>query len=163
MYGVEFSGTLPFSKFTESLDGFGLIGNFSITESNIQPDPNNAASPIPGLSKYVGNATLYFEKAGFQARASLSYRSEFLGEVAGFGNARTFRTVDPEMLIDAQIGYEFQPGSKFAGLSLLLQGQNLSDEPFVTYQSGDTSQVIDYQRFGRRFLFGIGYKFGMNK
>ena len=84
-------------------------------------------------------------------------------QFAGFGNARTFRTVDPEMLIDAQIGYEFQPGSKFAGLSLLLQGQNLSDEPFVTYQSGDTSQVIDYQRFGRRFLFGIGYKFGMNK
>ncbi len=163
MYGVEFSGTLPFNKFTDALEGFGLIGNFSITESNIQPDPNNASSPIPGLSKYVGNATLYFEKQGFQARVSLSYRSEFLGEVAGFGNARTFRTVDPETLVDAQIGYEFQPGSKFAGLSILLQGQNLSNEPFVTYQSGDTTQVIDNQNFGRRFLFGIGYKFGMNK
>ena len=66
-------------------------------------------------------------------------------------------------LVDAQIGYEFQSGSKFAGLSILLQGQNLSNEPFVTYQAGDTTQVIDNQNFGRRFLFGIGYKFGMNK
>lgn len=162
MYGVEFSGTLPFNVFTPSLDGFGLLGNFSITESNIQPDPNNPASPIPGLSEYVGNATFYYEKSGFQARVSVSYRSSFLGEVAGFGNGRTFRTVDPETLVDAQIGYEFQKGSRFAGLSLLLQGQNLSNEPFVTYQAGDTSQVIDNQNFGRRFLLGVGYKFGVN-
>ncbi|MGL4543208.1 MAG: TonB-dependent receptor, partial [Polymorphobacter sp.] len=163
LYGVEFSGTLPFNVMSEKLDGFGLIGNFSITESNIQPNPNNPASPIPGLSEYVGNATFYFEKSGFQARVSVSYRSEFLGEVAGFGNGRTFRTVDPETLVDAQIGYEFQPGSQFAGLSVLLQGQNLNNEPFVTYQGGDTQQVIDNQNFGRRFLLGVGYKFGMNK
>ena len=50
------------------------------------------------------------------------------------------------------------------GLALLagcaaLQGQNLTNEPFVTTNPGDVRQVIDYQTYGRRFLAGFSYKF----
>ena len=47
------------------------------------------------------------------------------------------------------------------GLSVYLQGLNLTNEPFVTTESrADHLQVIDYQRYGRRWMLGATYKFG---
>ena len=46
------------------------------------------------------------------------------------------------------------------GLSLYLQAQNLTNEPFVTFNPGHRDQVIDYQRYGRRWQLGATYKFG---
>jgi len=68
------------------------------------------------------------------------------------------RTAKGETIVDAQIGYEFQDGP-LEGLGILLQGQNLTDEPFITYENGDLRRVIDYQRYGRRYLLGLSYKF----
>jgi iron complex outermembrane receptor protein len=45
------------------------------------------------------------------------------------------------------------------GLSVLAQVNNLTNEPFTTYQNNDERQVIDYQRYGRTFLVGLNYKF----
>ena len=159
LYGAELAATLPFSTFTPALDGFGITGGVSYTKTSIHPTPGAPAEDIPGYSKWVANGTAYFEKWGFSARGSVRYRSTFVGEVSGFGAARVRRRAAPETIVDAQIGYEFQPGSSLYGLSLFLQGQNLTDEPFKTYNPGQPLQVIDYQRYGRRYLAGFTFKF----
>lgn len=158
IYGVELAVSTPFDFISPWLEGFGGQLSVSQTESKIQPDPGNPATPIPGLSETVANLTLYYEKDGVQARVSNRYRSEFLGEVAGFGNGRTFRQVAAENIVDAQIGYEFQSG-QLEGLSALFQVNNLTDEPFYTYEGGDERRIIDYQSYGRTFLFGINYRY----
>ncbi|MEO8618249.1 MAG: TonB-dependent receptor [Sphingomicrobium sp.] len=159
LYGIEIAGTLPFETFTEALTGFGITGGVSYTKTKIQPTPGGDSSDLPGYSKWVANGTLYYERYGFNARASLRHRSTFIGEVSGFGASRTRRRAAPETILDAQLGYDFQPGSRLTGLSLYLQGQNLTDEPFVTANPGDDRQIIDYQKYGRRFLAGFTYKF----
>jgi iron complex outermembrane receptor protein len=156
--GVEFAISTPFDIFHPVLTGFGMQFSASATDSEIQPDPTQAPTTLPGLSETVVNASLYYERAGFQARVSSRYRSDFLGEVAGFGNGRTLRSVAAENVIDAQIGYEFQSGP-LEGLSVLAQANNLNDEPFQTFQNGDERQTIDYQHYGRTFLVGLNYKF----
>ena len=113
---------------------------------------------IPGLSKTVGNLTVYYEKNGFSFRISDRYRSKFLGEVTGFGNGRNYRMVKGESVVDSQIGYTFNDGP-MEGLSVLAQVNNLTNEPFVTYQNNDPRQVIDYQNYGRTYLVGLSYKF----
>ena len=80
-------------------------------------------------------------------------------EVAGLSANPTYRTAKAEGILDAQIGYDFQPGSALEGLSILFQARNLTDRPFITYQNNDVRQVIDYQRYGRDFYVGISYKF----
>jgi iron complex outermembrane receptor protein len=159
LYGVELAGTLPFETFTEALSGFGITGGVSYTETNIQPTPGGKAEDLPGYSKWVANGTLFFEKNGFNVRSSVRYRSTFVGEVSGFAANRVRRRAAPETIVDAQIGYDFQPGSALEGLSLYIQGQNLTDEPFITSNPSDPRQVIDFQRYGRRFLAGFTYKF----
>lgn len=158
IYGYEVALAVPFSMFAPALDGFGVTGSYSYTKSNIQPDPNDPATPLPGFSKDVVNGTVYFEKFGFSARASVRQRSKFLGEVQGVGAERLLRSAKAETLVDAQVSYEFQ-GGRFEGVTLLLQGYNLTDEPFATFQTEDARQVIDHQTFGRRYLFGVSYKY----
>ena len=157
--GVEGTASLPFKVFSETLDGFGIFASGSYTHSEVKygSNPTDVVT-LPGLSKWVASGTAYYEKSGFQARVSYRYRSSFLGEVAGLSAAPTFRTAKAEGILDAQIGYEFQSGP-LTGLSILLQGKNLTDQPFVTYQNGDKRQVIDYQRYGRDYYLGLTYKF----
>ena len=159
IYGAELAATLPFGEVVPMLDGFGLTGGVSYTETKIRPSPGAPAEDLPGYSKWVANGTLFFEKGGFNLRGSVRYRSTFVGEVSGFAANRTRRRAAPETIIDGQIGYDFQSGSALEGLSLYLQGQNLTNEPFFTYANNDPRQVLDYQRYGRRFLAGFTYKF----
>ncbi|MBK62623.1 MAG: TonB-dependent receptor [Altererythrobacter sp.] len=157
LYGAELAVTLPFSTFTPALDGFGITGGASYTKTKIE-DPDGNETEIPGYSKWVVNGTAYFEKAGFNTRVSARYRSSFLGDFTGFGGSPTRRTALDETIIDAQIGYDFQSGSALDGLSLYIQGQNLTDQPFVSVGES-RNQVVDYQSYGRRFLAGFTYKF----
>jgi iron complex outermembrane receptor protein len=159
LYGLELAGTLPFGDFIPALDGFGATGGLSYTKSKAHIFPGAPASDLPGYSKWVANGTAYFEKWGFSARGSVRYRSSFVGEVSGFGANRVQRRSRPETVIDGQIGYEFQPGTMLKGLSVYLQGQNLTDEPFATINPGENLQVINYQEFGRRFMLGANFKF----
>ena len=147
--GLELATNIPGDVVAPWLEGFGLLASYSITESEVQPDPNQAPIAIPGLSENVGNLTLYYENGGFEARVSNRWRSEFLGEVTGFGANRD--------LIDAQIGYEFGPGP-LDGLSIFAQGNNLTDEAFVTFLNDDPRQVKDYQQYGATYLVGFSWR-----
>ncbi|HEX8233636.1 MAG TPA: TonB-dependent receptor [Caulobacteraceae bacterium] len=156
--GIETAVSLPGDIISPMLDGFGAQLSYSYTDSSISPDPTQPAITVPGLSTSVANLIVYYEKYGWSARTSVRYRSDFLGEVAGFGNGRTYRQADAETIVDAQLGYTFSQGT-LEGLSILLQGNNLSNEPFITWESETSQRVIDYNNFGRRFLLGFSYKF----
>lgn len=159
IYGVEIAGTLPFDAITDALTGFGVTGGVSYTKSKISPTPGAPAEDIPGYSKWVANATAYYENNGFNIRASARYRDTFMGDFSGFGANRTRRRALDETIVDAQIGYDFQAGSALDGLSLFIQGQNLTNEPFVATNPGKELQVMNHQNYGRRFMAGFTFKF----
>jgi len=153
--GFEFAVQVEGDLVADWLTGFGTVLNASFTDSSIQPNPGNAAEPIPGLSEEVINGTLYYENEVFGARVSARYRSEFRGEVSGFGAGREFRDVEAETVIDAQLSYFFS--GRLEGLSAYFQGYNLTDEPFITYANSDRRQVIDYQSYGRTYMIGLNF------
>lgn len=179
--GVEVSGALEFGKLTSLLDGFGVIGSYSYTKSNLKPLAptfNSAgvqtnltavqATRIPGLSGTVYTLTGYFEKWGFQARASYRYRSPFKGEVTALFAARGVTEILSDKDVSAQLGYTFQEGSALEGLGVLLQVNNLTDSRYATRlgtdgggkRTSDGSVFLqDYEKYGRQFLFGFNYRF----
>ncbi|ATC25291.1 TonB-dependent receptor [Caulobacter vibrioides] len=156
--GLELSASLQGELLWEPLKSFGLIISGSFTDSKVTLEKGTNPITIPGLSKTVVNTTFYYEKNGFNARISNRYRGKFLGEVAGLSAARVFRTVDKESVVDAQIGYEFRDGP-MNGLSLLLQANNITNEPFKTYDNNDQRQTIDYQKYGATYMVGVSYRF----
>ncbi len=160
LYGLEGTVSIPGEVLSENLSGFGLIVSGSLTESSIEPTPGSDQE-IPGLSDTVVNTTLYYEKAGFSARVSSRYRSEYRGDISTFGpRGEVFRNLQAETVIDAQIAYSFQDGHPLEGMTLTLQGSNLTDEPlFATQGDTDDRLVQDYQLYGAEFNFGVSYKF----
>ncbi len=162
--GAEASLSVPFDLIAESLEGFGILTSASFTDSRVtlfsaQDPTNQRVIPVPGLSKWVVNSTVYFERSGFEARVSHRFRTRFLGEVAAISATRDFRTSRPESIIDAQIGYAFS--GTLEGLRVTAQGLNLTDEPFETVvgDGSDDRLLIDSQSFGRTYLIGASYSF----
>lgn len=160
--GGELAGTLPLELFSSALSGFGITGGVGYTETKAF-NSNGSASAIPGYSKWVGSLTAFYENSGFNLRGSMRYRSGFLGDFALFSGGLDRQAVLSEKVYDAQIGYDFPKGSTFEGLSLYIQGQNLTDEKQATLAEINGAGVPDawlkYQTYGRRFLAGFTYKF----
>ena len=99
---------------------------------------------------------LFYERGGFSARVSQRYRDGFVGEVAGFGGARTGSDIGDDEVIDAQVSYEFQSGM-LEGLSILFQGLNLTDEPYTSIDV-NTGLPTEYQTFGATYAIGLTYR-----
>lgn len=159
IYGLEVTVSVPLKMLHPMLNGFGFEYSGSLVDSEVKYESSDKKYlPIEGQSKAVQNLTVYYEKDGFQFRTSARYRSKFLGEVSGLSASRTFTGVKAETIIDAQVGYTFQSG-RLKGLQIQLEGKNLNDAPFVTYQNNDLRQVTDYQKYGPTYMLGASYKF----
>lgn len=166
--GAEVTASVPLDLLTPMLEGFGIISSATYTDSRVKLQKFDFARPdvvlppevipVPGLSKYVVNTTVYYEKSGFSARLGHRYRDSFLSEIFGLSATRVTREAKSESVLDAQVSYELQSGS-MKGLTFLAQANNLTDEPFTTFEQGDGRFVIDRQKYGVSFLFGVSYRF----
>lgn len=153
------------------IDGFGFSGSYNRNMTNIAPSASavTAGRPpvlngnsLPGFSKEAHSLTVYYEKYGFETRVSRRWRSGVNADVAGFFANREFSRILPDEQIDAQIRYTFSDGP-LNGLSLSLEGSNLTDTLFRR-QNGTLTpngSLLPWktERYGARYLFGVGYKF----
>jgi iron complex outermembrane receptor protein len=156
--GLQATLNLPLGLVSQALDGFGVVLTADRTKSSLVYGDNPNPITVPGLSKWVANATLYYQHDGFEARVSDSYRSDFLGEVSGISASRIEQDLRGGSTYDAQVSYTFESG-RFKGLTLIAQGSNLSNKIFSTFQNGDPRQTLIWELYGRRYDVGISYKF----
>jgi len=155
--GVELAVSVPLNLVTSWLDGFGVVASYADTSSKIKPFGDGDVRPLPGLSRKVTTFTAYYEKFGFSARVATRKRSEFIAEIEGFGADREYKYARGETLTDLQLGYEVQSGVA-KGLSVLLQVNNVTNEPYREYDGG-TGRDTKLDEYGRTILFGVSYKF----
>lgn len=165
--GIEISGAFDFGTVSDRLEGLGMLGSVSFTESDLNPTAGGGEVRIPGLSGMVYNMTAYYERGGFQARISKRFREAFKGEVVQLFATRGYTEILDDEQIDAQIGYTFESGP-MEGLGLLFQVNNLTNSPYRTRLGLDsggtttadgTSLPETYEEYGRQFLFGVNYRF----
>jgi iron complex outermembrane receptor protein len=163
--GVEVSGALEFGRLANFLDGFGAQGSFARSQYYL---PKQSLSDVgdayphvlPGFSKTVYNVTGYYEKNGFQARAAYRYRSKFKGEVVSLFTKLGYPYILADRQLDAQVGYTFQEGSRFNGLGILLQLNNVLNSPYRTAYSTNGTQTLEtVEKYGRQWLLGATYHF----
>jgi iron complex outermembrane receptor protein len=157
--GLEFAFSLPLDLLWAPLEGFGLQGSYSDTDSEISAFGPGNSRPLPGLSKYVSNITAYYEKDGFSARVSRRTRSDYVAFVRQFDLTLGDRYIGSEQIVDFQTGYEFREGT-FKGVSLLFQVNNVTNEPYRELDIGGNYRAEAlYGEYGRTYLLGAVYKF----
>jgi iron complex outermembrane receptor protein len=159
--GFELAFSLPGELLWEALQGFGATGSVSETASSISIPGQVAGLPtqnitLPGLSKTVWQATVYYERAGFSTRLATTYRSNYIGEITDYAGDRALEYVRHEQISAFQAGYDFQNGP-MKGFGIVFQVDNLTNTPFIDY-AGVTTRVRDYETYGRVFFLGAKYK-----
>jgi iron complex outermembrane receptor protein len=154
--GVELQTIFPFRVLWDKLDGLGAIATATFIDGELDD-----GTRVPGLSDENYAFTLFYERGGFEARVGYTKRTEYLTETRGLSLSLSPTTDRGAELVDAQIRYDFGRGGFdgwLGGLSIALQGQNLTDED--TLQTNDDSrQVTQYQSFGANYLLTAIYKF----
>jgi iron complex outermembrane receptor protein len=168
VYGLEAAASLDAGVFTPMLDGFGVFLSTANTKNSLPKDENGNEINLDGFSSTVNSFGAYYERGGFSARVSRYHRSSFTATTRSvlLGTQRSTR-IDAESQMDAQISYAFDDGM-FEGLTLLLQGNNLTNERAITRQSpeivggvGQSDGLLPWidDNYGRVLLLGASYKF----
>ncbi len=168
--GYEISLQRPFTFLPAPFDGFGGIVNYTHVKSDIEYVIANPifggtprvqltpatliTQPLLNLSPEAYNGTLYYEKAGFKARISASYRDPYLIQVAPSAtNNNDVRIKQKTLNVDTQVSYEFK------NFTITLEGINLTDQ-FDSKVDDSTRQISEeYVHFGRQYYLGVKYKF----
>lgn len=153
--GVEASFTK--TRFLPGIwSGLGFDANLALTNSNVH-NPTNLAGPttyigLPGLSKRVASAAVFYDNGTFSARLSANYRSSFLSntQIAVTNQLVTFAA---ETVYDFQASYNITKQ-----LSVVYQMLNLSNQPTKTYFGGNPQQTGTIQYFGRTSYLGVNFK-----
>ncbi len=163
--GVELAVNVPLSMAFQALDGFGVLVNYSNTDSSVSlpaggfstQNVNTGNIPLPGLSKQVTNLRAYYEKNGFQIAVARRERSDFLGSISDYQDQTKLVYIKGDAQLDLQVSYEFETGP-LKGLSLLAQGSNLTNSELIQYDASN-GNVTERKKFGKTFLLGANYKF----
>ena len=136
--------------------GLGFDANLALTNSNVH-NPTNLAGPttyigLPGLSKRVASAAVFYDDGTFSARLSANYRSSFVSntQIAVNNQLVTFAA---ETVYDFQASYNITKQ-----LSVVYQMLNMSNQPTKTYFGGNPQQTGTIQYFGRTSYLGVNFK-----
>lgn len=136
--------------------GLGFDANLAVTSSNVH-NPTTLGGPttyigLPGLSRRVASAAVFYDNGTFSARLSANYRSSFLSDtqVAVDNQLVTFAS---ETVYDLQAAYNITKQ-----LSVVYQMLNMSNQPTRTYFGGNPQQTGTIQYFGRTSYIGFNFK-----
>lgn len=138
------------------LSGLGVQLNYAYTQNK-----NRAISTLggpaqqqslPGYSRKVASAALFYDLGPFSARLSGNYRSSFVSnsQIAVTNQVIYFA---PETVFDFQASYKVNND-----FSLVYQMLNLTNQPTRTY-FGNPQETGTIQYFGRTSYFGFNLKF----
>jgi len=121
--------------------GFGVQANYTYSDA----EADSPGQFIPGNSKHSGNVVGFFENTRVAARLAYSYRSEFLVQFD-----RTTRLFQDELAsLDASLSFKV-----FRGLSLTLDGVNLTDEEIRQF-ANDSFRPRSVYHNGRYYFAGV--------
>ena len=144
--GLEFNGQHAFAG-----TGFGVAANYTKVRSGFKYDVTSLSSqaPLAGVSDSA-NLVGFYEDDTYSIRAAYNWRDEFYAYTSGDGNP-VF--TEPYGQLDMTLGYKWNKNLSFQADFI-----NLNDG-VVRQHARSKSEVVSVTQTGRRYLFGVRYKF----
>ena len=149
--GIELVYQQAFTGLPAPFDGLGVASNYAYTTSNIrEATPAVNPFPIEGLMKHNGGVTLWYEKAGYEARLSANYKSAFVRNPTW--NAGQLIENEAETYLTLNLAKQLTPN-----IQLRFGIDNLTNQKAV-YTSANIPVQQEVTEFGRRFNLGLSFK-----
>ncbi len=159
--GVEVSGQLFLDFLPEGLDGIGMLGNFTIIDSEVTtPGDRLQGLSLLGVSKYNYNAGLIYEKYGVSARVIYTYRSSYFD--ADITNGLSLRPVSiPVGLNGIRAAGRLDFGLNYdvsRNITLSLAGTNINGQRTRNFESR-TDFVREVRNDDTTYSVGVRFNF----
>lgn len=158
LLGVELAYQRDFGFIAPALKCIGFYGTYTYTHTqvnnfNFEGRENEKDLSLPGSPEHTANASLYFEKKGFNVRFSYNYASSFIdemGEVAALD-----RYYDAVSYMDLNASYTF--GKKIK-TTFYADATNLLNQPLRYYQ-GTKDRTMQAEYYGVKINAGVKVNF----
>lgn len=160
LFGVEVAYQRDFGFITPALKCLGFYGNYTYTanktknhhfEHRVLEDGEDV--DMIGSPEHTANASLFFEKWGFNIRLSYNFASAFVDEMGEV--AQLDRYYDKVNYLDLNASYTF--GKRFK-TTIYADVTNLLNQPLRYYQ-GTKDRTAQVEYYGARFNAGIKVSF----
>ena len=164
LFGVEVAYQRDFGFITPALKCLGFYGNYTYTanktknhhfEHRVLEDGEDI--DMIGSPEHTANASLFFEKWGFNLRLSYNFASAFVDEMGEV--AQLDRYYDKVNYLDLNASYTF--GKRFK-TTIYADVTNLLNQPLRYYQ-GTKDRTAQVEYYGARFNAGIKVSFYLNR
>lgn len=157
LFGVEIAYQRDFGFIAPALKCIGFYGNYTYTYSKVKnfnfEGRENEDLRMPGSPEHTANASLYFDKAGFNVRLSYNFASDFIDEVGE--EAFYDRYYDKVNYLDLNASYTF--GKKLK-TTFYAEATNLLNQPLRYYQ-GTPDRSMQAEYYGVRVNAGFKINF----
>ncbi len=141
VYGLEVAAQKTFDF------GFGASGNVTFAESSATT--GGVTSQLENISDISANASVFYENNGFQARASLNHRSDYLIGQTVEGGQDEF--ADDFTQIDVSLAYDVNETFTVFG-----EGINVFNEEIVRTVGSPNSNFLEaFEDNGARWVMGV--------
>lgn len=156
LVGIELAYQRDFSFIAPALKCVGFYGTYTFTHTrvedfNFEGRENEKGLSLPGSPKHTANASLYFEKSGFNLRLSYNFASAFIDEMGE--SAFYDRYYDKVSYLDVNAGYTFAKH-----YTLYAEANNLLNQPLRYYQ-GTKDRTMQAEYYGVRINAGFKINF----
>ncbi|MDZ7894027.1 MAG: TonB-dependent receptor [Sphingobium sp.] len=154
LYGVEVNWQQQFTFLPGLLSGFGVFANYTFTKGHADlaaPYAGRRRFALPGQSKHMWNASLFYEKGPVNLRLAYTKRSDYLDEINADQPALDLYWEGRGQL-DVTASYQL-----LKGVNLFFEGKNLTNTPGVRY-FGERQRVYEYEKFGYTLFGGVRIK-----
>lgn len=131
--GIELAVQQQLRFLPGAFSGLGVFANYTLTDSEARL-PGGLETRLPGQAKHVANGAISYERGRFSGQVSLNYQDDYVLELGGDEGGAEEREED---LVVAGHSRLDLAASFFvtARAQLFLDAVNLTNEPYVTYQS----------------------------
>ena len=152
IFGVEFNYQQQFLGLPEPLNGFGIGLNYTFTDSEATVFGRDDKVPFFLQSDHIGNAALFYERSGFEARLAYTYYSTYLDALGD--EAAQDLYFDKRGQLDFKTSYELTDN-----VNVFFSWLNITDEPLRFFSGRASGRLAENEIYGWNVAGGVQVKF----
>jgi TonB-dependent receptor len=147
LWGAEIAFQNQLRFLPAPFDGLGIYANYTWTDSNASYPNRTVDSTLPGQSTHLGNVSLWYEKHGFSAKASLNFHGKYIEEVGGEAAEDVY--YDNHTQLDINVSQRL-----LKNVRVYADFLNLTNAP-LRYYIGTTNRPIQQEYYRWWSQFGV--------
>jgi TonB-dependent receptor len=157
-YGLELDAKQQFVFLPGALSGLGVEGNLTLVQSHggLHRNPDTGAisyDRLPQTSPLAFNASLFYDRKGFQAKIAGSYVSKNIWAVGGSKAADLYS--QPRFRLDASASIDITPQ-----MSFFVEAKNLTNTKLEFTQTGNRNFPVQREFYKADYLAGVRIRLG---